>query len=127
MTTPNLQQLIPAALSVVNSLGVENATLGLSSGPQGLRVQVEFRDVTLRAGRLDGVALDEGRIWIEDLIRPRILRPWGDRPDSRGAPLIRVSANLVNRLLESEFFRQSCGGARLWRFATWSCCSPESG
>lgn len=106
MTTPNLQQLIPAALSVVNSLGVENATLGLSSGPQGLRLQIDFRDVTLRAGRLDGVALDEGRIWIEDL------DPTAD-PSTLMATarirverlLIRVSANLVNRLLESELFK----------------------
>lgn len=106
MTGPDLQQLIPAALSVVNSLGVENATVGLASGPQGLRVQIEFRDATMRSGRLDGVALDEGLIRIEGL------DPMADpRTMLMGARirverlLIRVSAGLVNRLLESDFFK----------------------
>jgi hypothetical protein len=106
LTTTELQRLIPAALSVVDSLGVENANLSLASGPQGLRIQVDFRDVTLRAGRLDGVALDEGRIWIEDL------DPTADLPTMKATArirvehlVIRVSASLVNRLLESEFFK----------------------
>jgi len=106
LTSPDLQQLIPAALSVVNSLGVENATLGVSAGPQGLRVQIEFRDATLRSGRLDGVALDEGLIRIEGLdpaSDPRTMLATARIRVER--LLIRVSANLVNRLLESDFFK----------------------
>jgi len=106
LNRPDLQQLVPAALSIINSLGVENATIGLSSGPQGLRVQVEFRDVTLRSGSRDGVALDEGLIWIEGLdpaADPRTLLATARIRVER--LLIRVSANLVNRLLESELFK----------------------
>lgn len=107
MSKPDVRQLIPVALQLINTFGVEDASVSLASGPGGvLRVRVEFRDVALRAGRFDGVHVDEGLIHIEGL------DPAADpKAMVEGATirierlLIRVSASLVNRLLDSEFLQ----------------------
>lgn len=107
MTRQDIGQLIPAALSMVNCLGVENASVSLKSGPKGLRIQVEFRDVTLRSGPYDGVAVDEGLLHIEDLdptAEPRAMLAGATVRVER--LLVRVSASLVNRLLESDVFKE---------------------
>ncbi len=91
---------------MVNNLGVENASVSLKSGPQGLRVQVEFRDVTMRSGTYDGVAIDEGLLHVEGLdptADPRAMLAGATIRVER--LLIRVSASLVNRLLDSDFFQ----------------------
>ncbi len=107
MTRQDIGQLIPLALRMVNSLGVENASVSLKSGPKGLRVQVEFRDVTLRSGSYDGVAVDEGLLHIEDLdptAEPRAMLAGATVRVER--LLVRVSASLVNRLLDSDLFQE---------------------
>ena len=106
MKNPELAQLIPLALEMVNTVGLDNASVSLKSGPEGLRVRIEFRDVTLRAGRLDGVAIDEGLVHLEGLdpsADPRAMLAGATIRIER--LLIRVSASLVNRLLESEVFQ----------------------
>lgn len=106
MSRPDVRQLIPLALQLVNTVGVENASVSLASGPGGLRVRIEFRDVSLRSGRFEGVDVDEGVILVEGLdpsAEPRAMVEGATIKVER--LLVRVSASLVNRLLQSEFFQ----------------------
>lgn len=105
MSKPDVRQLIPVALQLINTFGVEDASVTLTSGPGGvLRVRIEFRDVALRAGRFDGVHVDEGLIHIDGLdpaAEPKAMVEGATIRVER--LLVRVSASLVNRLLDSEF------------------------
>ena len=106
MSRPDLRELLPVALNLVNTVGVDKASVSLASGPAGVQVRIEFRDVSLRSGRFEGVDVAEGLIVVEGLDPAAPPRAMVEAATIRVERLlIRVSASLVNRLLDSDFFK----------------------
>ncbi|MCR5661651.1 MAG: hypothetical protein K6G50_05940 [bacterium] len=103
-----LSSLIGNALGIINTLGAEGASLKIENGNNGLRLKIDFKNIALKSGKFEGIAVDEGIVFIENLnpdIPPKEMAAHAIIRIER--LLLRVSAELVNRYFESELFKDS--------------------
>lgn len=102
-----VEQLVSTVVEMINALGVEKALVSFDLGANGLRIRVEFRDITFRSGRMEGIAIDDGLVYIENLdlsLPPReLLAHAVVRVEHL---MVRLSAVVLNRFLASEMFRE---------------------
>ncbi len=106
-----LGNLLTTALQIVNNLGLDNLSVSLDCQSSRLRVRVECKDCAIKAGRLDGLAVSDVLLYLEDLdpnLPPKeMVKGMTVRVERL---VLRVAAGLLNRCLDSDKARESLKG-----------------
>ncbi|MBQ7567729.1 hypothetical protein IJT17_02885 [bacterium] len=104
-------KLLGTVQQIVNSLGIENVSVGFDLQAGRVRLRLEFKDINLKAGRLEGMALSAGLLYVEnlDLSLPKdeMLKTANIRVEHL---VFRVAAGLLNRFLECDKTRDALKG-----------------
>ena len=99
----SLVRLLGTVQQILNSLGIDGVSIGFDCQAGLVRLRVEFQDIALTKGQLDGIALSAGLLYIEglDLSLPKaeMLKKAEFRVESL---VLRVSAGMLNRALECD-------------------------
>ena len=95
--------LLGTVQQIVNSLGIDGVSVSFDCQAGLVRLRLEFQDIALTSGRLDGIALSAGLLYVEglDLSLPKaeMLQKAVFRVEHL---VLRVAAGLLNRGLECD-------------------------
>ncbi|MDO5297294.1 MAG: hypothetical protein Q4F00_11840 [bacterium] len=101
-------KLLGTVQQIVNSLGIDNVSLSFDCQAGLVRLRLEFQDIALKAGRLDGLALSAGLLYIEglDLSLPKteMLQKANIRVEHL---VLRIAAGMFNRFLDCDKTREA--------------------
>ena len=100
--------LLGTIQQIVNSLGIDDVSFSFDCQAGLVRLRLEFKDIELKAGRLDGIAISAGLVYIDNLDlslpKPEMLQKANIKVERL---VLRVAAGLLNRCLGCDKVRES--------------------